>query len=441
MGALDPQGCSAGCSCQGGSETRCGTGLPDSPDCAINYHFGMLLGVDDFRAEQGFHVGRLRRHQRALHGYGVVYGYAVSFDATHAELKVGAGFAVDAHGRDLALDATQCVGLPAWWQKHRDDDEFADVANKDDVTFDADVVLCYSTCLSRPVPAIADACSSSTSDIAYSRVCESVQLKLVPRRKDGARPALAPVDNYHLLRVLLGLEAASSASDDQWLLAQQAAIAAKPFAEQQAAMDALWQAVIARAAAASPGPIDAENDATHALTDDCLILAHLSKIHVFKDKSDPKKDVWKASIDAISIDDRPTLLPTHVLQNAIEPVIPTPAPKPAGPLLVSASRVGTAVTLVFDKTLAEASIKPAALPIYQFKTDTGWEPLSYSTPVYDNATCTVTLTLDTAPSGVLTRITVIGTGSTPVLGADFIPAGAASSTSDGADLSTTISGE
>lgn len=441
MGALDPQGCSAGCSCQGGSETRCGTSLPDSPDCAINYHFGMLLGVDDFRTEQGFHVGRLRRHQRALHGYGVVYGYAVTFDAIHAELKVGAGYAVDAHGRDLALEATQCVGLPAWWLKHRDDDEFADVGNQDNATFNADVVLCYSTCLSRPVPAIADACSNTTSDIAYSRICESVQLKLVPRRNDGARPPVAPVDNYHLLRVLLGLEAATAASDDQWLVAQQAAIAAKPFAERQAAMDVLWQAVIARAAAASPGPIDAENDATHTLTDDCLVLAHLTDIHIFKDNSDPKNEVWKATIAAISIDDRPTLLPTHVLQNAIEPVTPAPAPSPAGPMLMSASRVGNAVTLVFDKSLAEASIKPAALPIYQFKNDSGWEPLSYSTPVYDNATFTVTLTLDTAPSGVRTRITVIGTGSTPLLGADFLPAGAANSNSDGVDLSTTISGE
>src|SRR5262249_38615001 len=87
------------------AEGRCGGTLPDDPSCAINYHFGMLLGVEDFRADQGFHLGHARRHQRALHGYGVVYGYAVSFDAKKSELRVEPGLAVDRRGRDLCLDA------------------------------------------------------------------------------------------------------------------------------------------------------------------------------------------------------------------------------------------------------------------------------------------------------------------------------------------------
>jgi len=57
---------------------RCDAALPDNPQCTLNYHFGQLLGVEDFRAEQGFHLGRSRRHQRLLHGHGVVRGYPVS---------------------------------------------------------------------------------------------------------------------------------------------------------------------------------------------------------------------------------------------------------------------------------------------------------------------------------------------------------------------------
>lgn len=442
MGAIDPQGCSAGCQCQGGSESRCGGSLPDSPDCAINYHFGMLLGVEDFRTEQGFHVGRLRRHQRALHGFGVVYGYGVSFNPAYAELRVSPGFAVDAHGRDLEMDAIQCVGLPAWWLKHRDDDDFADVGNKDDATFNADVVLCYSSCLSRPVPAIADTCAAGTSDIAYSRICESIQLKLVPRRDDGAKPAEIPVADYHLVRLLLGLDAPDTDADgkvleaDQWVLDQQAALGLLPAADLAPALNTLWRAVIARAAAASEGPIDATSDLNDAITDDCIILAQLTGIHIFKDNSDPKKEVWKATVAGINIDNRPTLLPTHVLQSSLPALVTTHA----GPRVVSASRVGTAVTITFDKTLAAASVVNAVLAINEFKTVGGWSPITFSNLQYDNAT-TVTLTLDAAPTGVRTRITVIGSGTTPLLGADFIPAGAPDLNSDGIDLSTTISGE
>ena len=93
---------------------RCAASLPDNPQCAPNYHFGMLLGVADLRAEQGFHVGRLRRHQRLLHGSGVVAGYPVHFDADDYELHVGPGYAIDALGRDLLLDSEQCVSLPKW---------------------------------------------------------------------------------------------------------------------------------------------------------------------------------------------------------------------------------------------------------------------------------------------------------------------------------------
>ena len=141
---------SSTCSCQPVGE-RCAAALPDSPQCAPNYHFGMLLGVDDFRAEQGFHVGRLRRHQRLLHGAGVVAGFAIDYDAASYELKVDAGYAIDILGRDLWLDAARCVNLALWWEKHQGDEVFDEI--EPGVTlFDLDIVACYASCLDRPVP-------------------------------------------------------------------------------------------------------------------------------------------------------------------------------------------------------------------------------------------------------------------------------------------------
>ena len=443
MGTLDTA--TPGCSCQASqcSGDRCSGSLPDNPTCAINYHFGMLLGVEDLRTEQGFHLGHQRRHQRALHGFGVVHGFNVLFDATKAELQVTPGYAVDPQGRDLTLSQLQCVGLPAWWLKHLGDDDFADATSKNDITFNADVVLHYSTCLSRPVPAIADACASGTADIAYSRICESVQLSLVHRRANEPLPVTATPADYHLALLFLGLEEARRDADnkivpaDQWLLDAQAALLNLPPSTQAAAKQQLWQAALARAVAACPGPISANTSLTDALSDDGLILAHLTGLRIFKDLSDPTQEVWKASVASLDIDQRPSLVPTHLLQTFVQPK----ASVSAGPQLLAASRVGTAVSAQFDKPLAAASLTPAVVAVNSFSAATGWSAASFSALAFDAATLSLSLSLDAAPAGDLLRLSIIGSGATPLLGADLIPAGAPDRASPGIDQHIRISGE
>jgi hypothetical protein len=309
-----------GCGCGGTAsiEPRCGGTLPDSPDCANNYHFGMLLGVDDFRADQGFHLGHHRRHQRALHGYGVVYGYGVSFDAKGGQLRVEPGFALDAQGRDLFLGAAQCLSLAAWWDKHHGDDFFAG-GNPDDATFDADVLLCYRTCLSRPVPAIADPCAGTSADIAYSRICESVQLTLAPRTAGDTDPdAAAATPPYHALRVLLGM--ADATDDDKWIAQRQADIAALPADQRASATASLWRSVVARAAAATADPLEPPPwlppmqapDDSGADTSGCLVIARLTGVHVYQEV-----DTWMSAVASIDIDGRMTLVPTQLLQDVL----------------------------------------------------------------------------------------------------------------------------
>jgi hypothetical protein len=454
MGALDllPE---TKCDCTGtAGEDRCGGTLPDSPDCAINYHFGMLLGVDDFRTDQGFHLGHMRRHQRTLHGYGVVYGYAVSFDPEHAELHVAPGYALDRLGRDLYLDAEQCLGLPAWWEKHQADDAFADVPNKEDVTFDADVLLCYRTCLARPVPAIADPCAGSSIDIAYSRICESVHLALVPRTADAPPEAAAKTapPPYHLLRLLTGLdepltdEEGDTLDDDRWLAEERAAIAGLPADERALATSELWQAVIARAAAATTDPtVTAElvappdpGDGSGSDTSACLVIARVTGIHVFK-----APEGWRAAVASIDIDRRATLLPVQALQaELLRADAGSSAAAVAGPVVVEdGTRTrGSRIEVIFDKPLAPASVKSGAFTVTEFVPATGWASFTLRAPTYDDAERRVTLTLDRAPAGRRVRLTVRGTGPTPLLGADLVPAAAVSASDDGADVSITLPG-
>ena len=72
------------CATQSGMSTL----TPISPYLGIHYHFGMLLGVDDFETEQAYHRGKSRLHNAWLHREGVVWGMEVRLDAEKGEVRV-----------------------------------------------------------------------------------------------------------------------------------------------------------------------------------------------------------------------------------------------------------------------------------------------------------------------------------------------------------------
>lgn len=65
------------------------------------YFEGKRLTAESFRVEQAYALDRRRLLNRALHGWGVVYGYAMAPDRGGTGLRIGAGLALDACGREL----------------------------------------------------------------------------------------------------------------------------------------------------------------------------------------------------------------------------------------------------------------------------------------------------------------------------------------------------
>ncbi len=413
------------------SLARCDANLPDSPQCAPNYFFGMLLGVDDFRAEQGFHLGQHRRHQRSLHGAGVVAGYDVSFKDKEMEIRVAPGQAVDLLGRDLALATAQCVSLPLWWQAHRTDDAFHDVPDPNDATLDLDVVLGYRACLSEPVPAIADPCAGAASDIAYSRLCETTQLSLV---RSPTAPAAAD-DRFHLLRLWLNLDApqvddqGQTLAADRWLLDAEQALLALPATDRAQARQRLAAEVLARTVAElPPTTLDPQADADRL----GLPLARLHGVHLKQDASG-----WQVAVASIDLGGRPSLLPTGLLQSLLF-ADPAAAPPLAGPAVASGGLVlaGQQLSVAFTQPLAAPTVA-AALAVTEFVDAQGWKRFTPTVSCTAGATA-VQIDLGRAPVGSRLRLTVVGTGATPLLGANLVPAGALDPESDGRDLSTTL---
>ena len=87
------------------TELKCESGLRN------NYFEGKQLTVDSFRVEQKYLMERRWLLNRAIHGWGVVYGYSVTATAPgkaggQRRLMVGAGLALDECGRELLQTAT-----------------------------------------------------------------------------------------------------------------------------------------------------------------------------------------------------------------------------------------------------------------------------------------------------------------------------------------------
>jgi hypothetical protein len=102
---------------------------PVRPDCCAdeqctsgsrnNYFPGKRLTPDAFRVEQKYLVERRHLLNRAMHGWGVVYGYAVAMAAPDprcpgaelGKLEIGEGLALDRCGRELVQTARVALTL------------------------------------------------------------------------------------------------------------------------------------------------------------------------------------------------------------------------------------------------------------------------------------------------------------------------------------------
>lgn len=79
---------------------------PLRPLKRVHYFSGKLLSAEDFTAEQEYLLEKFRRHNRYLHGCGVVIGLDVSVSGDAAagfQIVVSPGYAIDPSGREITI--------------------------------------------------------------------------------------------------------------------------------------------------------------------------------------------------------------------------------------------------------------------------------------------------------------------------------------------------
>ena len=75
-----------------------------------HYFSGKLLTEQDLNQEQTYFIEKCKRHNRSLHGFGVVSGLKVTIDG--GRVKISAGMALDCQGNEIIIPGTQLVPSP-----------------------------------------------------------------------------------------------------------------------------------------------------------------------------------------------------------------------------------------------------------------------------------------------------------------------------------------
>jgi hypothetical protein len=156
------------------------TGTQD-PDSRVNYARGMVLGLDEFQQEQLYFLQKDYLHERALHGYGTVYGLHVSVTPAGGDfqVQVDPGMGIDQWGREFVLRCAQCANLGAWLAAQEQQNPGTIAANLDPSGgLTVYVVASYDFCLDDLVPLPGQPCSSSAQTQVPSRIRDAADITL-----------------------------------------------------------------------------------------------------------------------------------------------------------------------------------------------------------------------------------------------------------------------
>ncbi|WP_332879749.1 hypothetical protein [Massilia sp. S19_KUP03_FR1] len=151
------------------------TSAPDAaldPNQRVNFTFGMVLGVDDFRQEHAYLGARDERALRALIGYGAISGLDVDTVVTGGQVavRVTPGLALLPDGKLVGVKAAQCARLDEWLAGPGKPEPGR--TGKASVY----VVLRHAEVTGTPVPIPGEPCRDESALLADSRIADSYTL-------------------------------------------------------------------------------------------------------------------------------------------------------------------------------------------------------------------------------------------------------------------------
>jgi len=152
----------------------------------VRYFPRQLLTADDLTAEQDYYREKMRRHNRYLHGWGVVCGCAVEPIAggTGWQVRVSPGYAVSPAGDEIQICDAVDVDLRLGVENQACTVEapcpplgYAPTPGERSPV--AYVAVRYAECYARPVRVHPAGCGCDETGCEYSRVRETFEVKVL----------------------------------------------------------------------------------------------------------------------------------------------------------------------------------------------------------------------------------------------------------------------
>ncbi len=415
----------------------CDVSLPINPFEALKPHFGMLLGVHDFQTIDAYHRGKQWLHNAWLHRQGVVWGMKVSIDTERNEIRVQPGLAIDALGRELFLAKPVCLNLPAWLDKHRDDEAFEGIFERSEdgrISFSAHAVIQFHPCLARQVPALMEPCEGGSTTTAYSRIIESVEVLLMPglARKIGSPGRVRP---YHRLRLLFNLEPPNRDESDAILPSDQEVIDERDRIlglvsnEQPAAYLAAFRA-FAALDEMTLGPATGEHgdhvSLFPAVEPAPVILANLQDLRVNNESfEEGRVDNRVRDVHVATATIQELLCGPLFRQDGGGEPAPPSAPDAGGPRIDHESVELEDRAVVFVQTepkfLKRSMENNVSIFVSTYDKDSGWRSKTVDDIKIVGNKVRLAIDRNFEDADELVRLVVKGTGPTPVLGANRVP--------------------
>jgi DNA-binding beta-propeller fold protein YncE len=176
------------------------------PQLARNHYFtGKMLLESDLTAEQCFHIGKQRRHNQRLHGWGVVCGLRVVPHETPAcqprYVRIEPGTAIDCCGHEIQVHRTELfdfrAAAEAAFERAEREGTLGDGPHR------LQICIRYDECPTEEVPVLFDDCATG-EECQPNRIVErhafDVVLDAEVARDDPAGPRL---DHAHTVNIAL----------------------------------------------------------------------------------------------------------------------------------------------------------------------------------------------------------------------------------------------
>jgi hypothetical protein len=179
--------------CGGTASTPCDSAIAELP----RYYPRQLITPDDLTLEQNYFRDRMRRHNRLLHGWGVVCGALVCPVTTTAsdgtvttspwQVQVQEGYALGPYGDEIILDCKRTVDLRTKGCSGVTGDPCIDVpdpwcsqvfATPTSTSFC--VAIKYKQCKTRPVRVQPIGCGCDDNTCEYSRLQDGYEIGILP---------------------------------------------------------------------------------------------------------------------------------------------------------------------------------------------------------------------------------------------------------------------